>query len=160
MITLKGSRFIVSYDENSGEHNVFVRNKDGYNDVTKTLDDEEKEELINDLIYCIADLINNRAENCGGGWIPCKDRLPEEDGIYWAVVTLPKPVENGYSFIEAEYWYENHTLEELCEWEKNATKHTGLIKFENGDWKPKTKRRFTKILMWQPIIELESHHES
>ena len=31
MITLKGSRFIVSYDENYGEHNVFVSSKDGCN---------------------------------------------------------------------------------------------------------------------------------
>lgn len=60
MITLKGSRFIVSYDKNSGEHNVFVRNNNGYNDVTNSLDDEEKDELINDLIYCISDLINKR----------------------------------------------------------------------------------------------------
>lgn len=58
MITLKGSRFIVSYDENSGEHNVFLRNKDGYDNVTNSLGNEEKDELINDLIYCITDLIN------------------------------------------------------------------------------------------------------
>lgn len=58
MITLKGSRFIFSYDKNSGEHNVFVRCKDGYKDVTNSLCDEEKDELINDLIYCITDLIN------------------------------------------------------------------------------------------------------
>lgn len=57
MTTLKGSRFIVSYDEKSGEHNVFVRNKEGYNDVTNSLDDEEKDELINDLIYCVTDLL-------------------------------------------------------------------------------------------------------
>lgn len=58
MITLKGSRFIVSYDENSGEHNVFVRSEDGHSDVTNSLDNEEKDELINDLIYCITDLLN------------------------------------------------------------------------------------------------------
>lgn len=63
MITIKVSRFIVSYDRNSGEHNVFVINKDGYNDVTKSLDNEEKEELINGLIYCITDLVNNCAED-------------------------------------------------------------------------------------------------
>lgn len=58
MITLKGSRFIVSYNENYGDHNVFVRNKDGFIDVTNSLCGEEKDELINDLIYCITDLIN------------------------------------------------------------------------------------------------------
>ncbi len=98
-------------------------------------------------------------EDCGGGWISCKDRLPENDGIYWAIVTLPKPVENGYSFMDTEQWYDSHTLEELCEWEKNAPKHTGLAKFENGDWKTSTKRRFTKILAWQPIVEPEPYHE-
>lgn len=58
MITLKGSRFIVSYDKNSGKHNILIRNKNGYNDVTNSLDNEEKDELINDLIYCITDLLN------------------------------------------------------------------------------------------------------
>ena len=57
MITLKGSRFAVLYDENSGEHNVFLRTKDGCNNITNTLDDEKKDELINDLIYCITDLL-------------------------------------------------------------------------------------------------------
>ena len=57
MITLKGSQYRVSYDDNSGEHHVFVRNKDGYRDITNSLTDEEKDELINDLIYCIADLL-------------------------------------------------------------------------------------------------------
>ena len=57
MITLKGSRFTVLYDENSGEHNVFLRTKDGCNNITNILGDEEKDELINDLIYCITDLL-------------------------------------------------------------------------------------------------------
>lgn len=57
MITLKCSRFIVSYNEDSSEHNVFVRNKEGYNDVTNSLNNEEKDELINDLIYCLTDLL-------------------------------------------------------------------------------------------------------
>ena len=58
MIALKGSRFAVSYSKNSGEHNVFIRTKDGYSDITNSLGAEEKEELINDLIYCITDLLN------------------------------------------------------------------------------------------------------
>lgn len=59
MIKLKGSRFIVSYDENSGEHYIFVSNKDGYHDVTNLLDAEDKEELINDLVYSLTDLLKN-----------------------------------------------------------------------------------------------------
>lgn len=58
MIALKGSRFLVSYDEDSGEHTILVKNKNGYHDVTNSLNHEEKEELINDLIYCIIDLLN------------------------------------------------------------------------------------------------------
>jgi hypothetical protein len=60
MITLKGSRFIVSQDENSTndiDYKVFVRNEDGYKDVTTSLTDEEKVELISDLIYCVSDLL-------------------------------------------------------------------------------------------------------
>lgn len=44
MIALKASRFMVSYDEDSGGHSVFVRNKARYNDVTDSLSDEEKDE--------------------------------------------------------------------------------------------------------------------
>lgn len=58
MIALKGSRFAVSYNKDSGEHNVFVRTKDGYSNITNSLGAEEKEELINDLIYCITNLSN------------------------------------------------------------------------------------------------------
>ena len=118
----------------------------------------EAADTIESLSAKLADM-ERSAEDCGGGWISCKDRLPENDGIYWAIVTLPKPVENGYSFMDTEQWYDSHTLEELCEWEKNAPKHTGLAKFENGDWKTSTKRRFTKILAWQPIVEPEPYHE-
>ena len=62
MITLKGSRFMVSYDENSGGHSVFVKDKDSCNDVTDSLSDEEKEELINDLVYCLTDLLKTMGE--------------------------------------------------------------------------------------------------
>lgn len=48
---------MVSYDENSEGYSVFVRTKDGYNDVTDFLSDEEKDELINDLIYCLTDIL-------------------------------------------------------------------------------------------------------
>ena len=59
IITLKGSRFFISYDKDSGEHAIFARNKNGYHDVTNSLNDEEKNELINDLIYCIDDFLDN-----------------------------------------------------------------------------------------------------
>ena len=42
MIALRGSRFAVSYSKNSGEHNVFIRTKDGYSDITNSLGAKEK----------------------------------------------------------------------------------------------------------------------
>ena len=60
MITLKGSRFIVEQNKNSTndvDYKVFVRNKDGYHEVTTSLNDSEKTELISDLIYCLSDLL-------------------------------------------------------------------------------------------------------
>lgn len=55
MISLKASRFFISYEDH--ESKIFVRNKDGYNDITDILSDNEKDELISDLIYCIDDLL-------------------------------------------------------------------------------------------------------
>lgn len=58
MITLKASRFIVEYDEKSNNgYNVFVRRSGENKNITDTLSDDEKEELIGDLIYCIDDLV-------------------------------------------------------------------------------------------------------
>lgn len=59
MISLKGSRFIVSYDEQ--QYHVFTRKvgKD-YQEVTNILTNEDKEELIDDLIYCIQDLVKGK----------------------------------------------------------------------------------------------------
>ncbi len=58
MITLKGSRFIVEYDENATNgYKVFVRRSGKYEEVTTTLTDGETNELIGDLIYCVTDLL-------------------------------------------------------------------------------------------------------
>lgn len=59
MITLKASRFVAEYDEDTGKHKVFLPGKEHYEEVTTTLSDDEKEELINDLIYCVYDLLKN-----------------------------------------------------------------------------------------------------
>ena len=60
MISLVGSMYRVSYDEDTGEHKVFTRNSGGYNDVTDSLTNDEKDQLINDLVYAIYDLVNNK----------------------------------------------------------------------------------------------------
>lgn len=63
MITLKCSRFIVSQSQSSTDdidYKVFVRDKVGYKEVTTSLTDDEKTELISDLIYCLSDLLNKQ----------------------------------------------------------------------------------------------------
>ena len=60
MITLKGSRFIVEEDEkstNGVDFKVFTRQNKELKDITNSLTDSEKTELISDLIYAIGDLL-------------------------------------------------------------------------------------------------------
>lgn len=60
MISLKGSRFLVSYDPDSGEHSVFTREKNGCTEITDSMSDEEKDELINDMAYALSDLLTKQ----------------------------------------------------------------------------------------------------
>ncbi|MBQ8218522.1 MAG: hypothetical protein IJZ79_02120 [Bacilli bacterium] len=60
MITLKGSRFIVERDENSKtdiDFKVFISQNKEYKDITHSMTDEDKNELISDLIYAVDDLL-------------------------------------------------------------------------------------------------------
>jgi hypothetical protein len=68
MITLKGSKFVVSQDENATsdvDYKVFVMAKGEFKDVTDSLTQEETTELISDLIYAISDLIKGGVDNAG-----------------------------------------------------------------------------------------------
>ena len=58
MISLKGSRFLVSCDDYTSK--VFINNGKEYKEVTDKLDENDKDELIDDLIYAISDLIKNK----------------------------------------------------------------------------------------------------
>lgn len=63
MITLKASRFIVAQDEhptNGIDYKVYIRNRNGFEDITASLTDEEQKELISDLIYCVSDLLKKQ----------------------------------------------------------------------------------------------------
>lgn len=61
MITLKGSRFVVEYDENAiNGYKVLVRRSGKCEEVTTSLTDDETKELIGDLIYSITDLLKGR----------------------------------------------------------------------------------------------------
>ena len=56
MLSLKGSRFLVSCD--NYESKVFTNNGKSYEEVTEKLSESDKDELIDDLIYAIVDLYN------------------------------------------------------------------------------------------------------
>lgn len=57
MISLKSSRFLVSCE--NYESKVFINNGTEYEDVTNKLSEDDKSELIDDLIYAISDLLKN-----------------------------------------------------------------------------------------------------
>ncbi|RGM75589.1 hypothetical protein [Agathobacter rectalis] len=57
MISLQGSRFLVSCE--NYESKVFINNGKEYKEVTHDLSGDDKNELIDDLIYAITDLIKN-----------------------------------------------------------------------------------------------------
>ena len=59
MISLKASRFLVSLDKDY-EAKVFIINNDRkYKEVTNELSEDDKDELIGDLVYAITDLMKN-----------------------------------------------------------------------------------------------------
>lgn len=51
---------MVSYDND--KYKVFTKNRNEYKDITNILTDEEKDELIDDLIYCLTDLLKETGE--------------------------------------------------------------------------------------------------
>lgn len=55
MISLKASRFRVSHDND--EYHVFTNRGSGYEEVTDAMSENDKDELIDDLIYCIQDMV-------------------------------------------------------------------------------------------------------
>lgn len=60
MISLKGSMFYVSCEDYSSK--VFVYNGKEFEEVTSNLSEDEKDTLIDDLIYAISDLVKNQAQ--------------------------------------------------------------------------------------------------
>lgn len=61
MVSLKGSRFVVEYDEKATDgYKVFARRNGEYKDITNSLTDDDKTELIGDLVYAITDLVRER----------------------------------------------------------------------------------------------------
>lgn len=61
MISLVGSRFRIEYDFDNNKYKVFTRDHSGQKEVTESLSVEDKEELIDDLIYAITKLVTKEA---------------------------------------------------------------------------------------------------
>lgn len=58
MITLEASRFMVTCEDY--ESKVFIRDRNGIKEVTESMNDEDKNELISDLIYVVSKLVKER----------------------------------------------------------------------------------------------------
>lgn len=58
MITLEASRFMVACEDY--ESKVFIRDRNGIKEVTESMNDEDKNELISDLIYVVSKLVKGR----------------------------------------------------------------------------------------------------
>ena len=60
MVSLKGSRFLISSEDYNSK--VFINNGKEYEEVTNKLSENDKDELIDDLIYVISDLMKNASK--------------------------------------------------------------------------------------------------
>lgn len=60
MISLKASKFLVSCE--NYESKVYINNGKEYKEITNELSEDDKTELIDDLIYAITDLIMCKEE--------------------------------------------------------------------------------------------------
>lgn len=44
--------------------------------------------------------MDRSAEDCGGGWIACKERLPEDEGMYLITAKVLEKIEIQYVFFQ------------------------------------------------------------
>lgn len=58
MISLQASRFLVSCEDYTTK--VFINTGKEYKEVTDTLSDNDKDELISDLIYAVSTSVKNK----------------------------------------------------------------------------------------------------
>lgn len=58
MISLQASRFLVSCEDYTTK--VFINTGKEYKEVTDTLSDSDKDELISDLIYAVSKLVKDK----------------------------------------------------------------------------------------------------
>lgn len=60
MISLQASRFLVSCEDDTTK--VFINTGKEYKEVTNTLSDSDKDELISELIYAVSELVKTKGE--------------------------------------------------------------------------------------------------
>ena len=91
--------------------------------VVKTDEDAEW----NRAIYKSAEIVHEVAEEYNGGWVPCSERLPEDDSICMVTVEYP----NNETVVDYG-WFDR----------KNVCWFVGMQEF-----------RTSNILAWQPLPE-------
>ena len=82
------------------------------------------------------DVIENQPKI--GTWIPCSERLPEEDGFYWATL-----IRGDHS-----------TLKEYYDNLKNANRYVRRIEFRDGRWRMME----LVVLAWMTCNEPEPYN--
>ena len=98
----------------------------GFPEVSKLL--KNAADTIEVLSTKMADM-ERSVEDCGGGWIPCKERLPDKKGDYWIT-----------------YTYESY---------KHLRKCVGVSAFIDG----KFTKCGINIIAWKPCDTPEPYHE-
>ena len=99
----------------------------------------EAADTIESLSAKLADM-ERSAEDCGGGWIQCKDRLPEtSEYMEFAPTPYMKRIEISYMTDTVEY----------------------LIGFYDGSkWMDKHHNVIKNVIAWKPFLKLpEDYHE-
>lgn len=98
MMSLAASRFRVSYEND--EYKVFELGRDGITEVTNTMNDEDKDELIDDLIYAVSELLKERSKVQKNK----SDLMEVIHSLAWRIAQYQNP--NAYDF-------DNKTLENI-----------------------------------------------
>ena len=77
--------------------------------------------LVKELRECVEECaklqsanMERSAEDCGGGWIPCKDRLPEEKGWYLVYAKNQRPF---VAYFKGKTFPLNNHYHEIIAWQ-------------------------------------------
>ena len=91
--------------------------------------------VINGVMYS-KKIVQEVAEEYNGGWIPCSDRLPEDDDTLYLVSYTKIFFDKPFYFMDIAYLY-------TC---KNGTRYWVSAKSDSI-------RKVSKVSAWQPLPE-------